>query len=105
MKINLDRKFITSITLLGILFMIIVGFLLFNPSNYSQFQVIYRDDRREWALVPESGMSRVRPKFYDTWDQRVIQSIGGEDQVLDSVFSRIGSWSMALAIIEEKRNK
>ena len=69
-----------------------------NPQNRSQFQVIYKDASREWTILP-SGMSRVQTKFHDTWDQRMIEVI--DDEALDNLLSRVGSWSAALAIMEE----
>jgi len=70
-----------------------------NPKKRSQFQVIYKDTNREWALVPDSGLSRVNLKFHDTWDRRLTTSI--EDETLSNLLSRIASWSAALAIMEE----
>ena len=81
-----------------------IWFLCENPEKRSEFQIIYRDDCREWALIPDSGMSRVRPKFYETWERRTEPSLGGENRILSSLLLHIGSWSAALAIIEEFRN-
>ena len=75
-------------------------YLAENVKNRSEFQVIYKDARREWALVPESGMSRVRLKFSETWDRRLENSIGGEDLDLEAFLSRLSSWSAALAAME-----
>ena len=80
-------------------------YLAENAEKRSEFQVIYKDASREWALVPESGLSRVHLKFHETWDRRLKQSIGGKNQVLNNLLSRIGSWSAALALMEEIMNK
>jgi hypothetical protein len=67
----------------------------------SPFQVIYRDGEREWALLPSGGMSRVSLRFCKTWVRRTEQSLGGERRVLDGLLSQIGSWSGALATVED----
>jgi hypothetical protein len=72
-----------------------------NGKVESPFQVIYKDENREWALLPREGMSRVFPEFSKTWVRRIKPSIGGEDHVLDGLLSQIGSWSAALATIED----
>ena len=69
-----------------------------NPKNRCEFQVIFKDTSREWTILP-SGMSRVQAKFHDTWDRRLVTSI--EDESLSNLLSRVGSWSAALAIMEE----
>ncbi len=66
-----------------------------------QFQLIYKDKSREWALLPTGGMSRVSPQFNLTWLRRTEMSIGGEDRFLDGLLSQIGSWSTALSTIED----
>ena len=75
-----------------------------NPDSCSEFQIIYKDKSREWALVPGTGMSRVQPEFNLTWDQRTKLSIGGENTELGIILSHIGSWSTALALVEEFGN-
>ena len=75
-----------------------------NAKKRSEYQVIYRDHCREWVLTPLGGeprLSRVHLKFNVTWDRRLKQSIGGNHQVLSNLLSHIGSWSTALATIEE----
>jgi len=76
-----------------------------NIEPESQFQIIYKDKDREWALTPKShkSMSRVSPKFFLTWERRTQNSIGGVNRFLDSLLSQIGSWSEALATIEDFR--
>ncbi|MHA1298706.1 MAG: hypothetical protein ACTSO9_04595 [Candidatus Helarchaeota archaeon] len=66
----------------------------------SPYQIIYRDADRVWALTPEAGMSRVSPKFNQTWVRRTKLVIGG-DHILDGLLSQITSWSEALATIED----
>ncbi|MHA1650949.1 MAG: hypothetical protein ACTSYB_12205 [Candidatus Helarchaeota archaeon] len=44
---------------------------------------------------------RLYPKFYTTWERSNIQSIGDEDQTFAELLSTIGSWTVALATIEE----
>ena len=68
----------------------------------SIYQIIYQDKDRVWALVSEPGMSRVSPKFCETWVRRTKLAIGG-DHVLDGLLSQITSWSEALATIEDWR--
>ncbi|MHC1591572.1 MAG: hypothetical protein ACXQS8_05760, partial [Candidatus Helarchaeales archaeon] len=80
-------------------------YLAENKEPQSEFQVIYRDQCREWAVLPHAGMSRVHPQFHQTWKRRTIKSIGGESQLLESILSRIGSWSAALATIEDASRK
>ena len=72
-----------------------------NGQVESPFQIIYKDEDREWALLPTEGMSRVFPKFSQTWVRRTELSIGGEDRFLDGLLSQIGSWSAALSTIED----
>ncbi|MHA1381669.1 MAG: hypothetical protein ACTSRG_25145 [Candidatus Helarchaeota archaeon] len=76
-------------------------YLCENEKVESQFQIIYKDSDREWALSPTKGMSRVSPKFSITWNRRIKQSIGGENRPLDGLLSQIQSWSTALATIED----
>ncbi len=76
-------------------------YLCENGEVESPFQVIYKDENREWAFLPSEGMSRVFPEFSKTWVRRTKPSIGGEDHVLDGLLSQIGSWSAALATIED----
>ncbi|NHI93219.1 MAG: hypothetical protein EAX96_12015 [Candidatus Lokiarchaeota archaeon] len=75
--------------------------LYLSDQYQSEYQIILRKNDREWALVPETGMSRVSLKFNETWDRRVNSKKGGENQVLESLLSFIGSWSAALALIED----
>jgi len=79
-------------------------YLCENYSSESTFQVIYRDASREWAILPQcptKGLSKLYPKFYTTWERRKYQSIGGEHQTFGELLSTIGSWSVALATLEE----
>jgi len=76
-------------------------YLAENIEVDSQFQIIYRDKSREWALLPRKGMSRVLPVFSKTWVTRQIPSIGGDSHVLDGILSLCGSWSAALASVED----
>ncbi|MHA1381499.1 MAG: hypothetical protein ACTSRG_24295, partial [Candidatus Helarchaeota archaeon] len=76
-------------------------YLAENLEADCQFQIIYRDKCREWALLPHKGMSRVLPAFSKTWVTRQKSSIGGDNLVLDGILSLCGSWSAALANIED----
>lgn len=76
-------------------------YLCENGEKESQYQIIYQDKDREWALLPNGGMSRVHPKFSITWVRRTILSIGGVEIILDQLLSQIESWSAALATIED----
>ena len=79
-------------------------YLCENHPNESLFQVIYRDATRKWAILPNcqaKGLSKLYPKFYTTWDRRKDQSIGGEHQIFAELLSTIGSWTAALATLEE----
>ncbi len=78
-------------------------YLAENAEIDSPFQIIYKDDQREWALTPNGGMSRVFPQFSRTWLRRQTFSLGGDDLILDGLLSQIGSWSAALATIEDWR--
>ncbi|MFX0133511.1 MAG: hypothetical protein ACFFDN_07705 [Candidatus Hodarchaeota archaeon] len=75
-------------------------YLCENAKPESIFQIIYKDEDREWALLPNGGMSRVFPEFSKTWVRRMQISIGG-DIILDGLLSQIKSWSAALATIED----
>ena len=72
-----------------------------NAEAESPFQIIYKDKDREWALLPNEGLSRVSPKFSRTWIRRTELGIGGENLILDGLLSQMGSWSAALATIED----
>jgi len=76
-----------------------------NDKKYREiYQVIYRDATREWAILPQcpsNGLSKLYPKFYTTWDRRKDQSIGGDHQTFAELLSTIGSWTAALATLEE----
>ncbi|MHA1300377.1 MAG: hypothetical protein ACTSO9_13240 [Candidatus Helarchaeota archaeon] len=41
------------------------------------------------------------PVFSKTWVTRQIPSIGGDSHVLDGILSLCGSWSAALASVED----
>ena len=76
-------------------------YLCENLENDSIFQIIYKDEFREWALLPREGMSRVNSSFALSWDRRIKLSIGGDDRILDGLLSQIESWSAALATIDD----
>ncbi len=76
-------------------------YLCENNSPDSPFQIIYQDDARTWALCPQKGMAKVYPRFYTTWERRTYISFGGEHQILDELLTSIGSWTVALATIED----
>ena len=76
-------------------------YLAENKEIKSPFQIIYKDKDREWALLPDGGMSRVSPEFSKTWVKRTEPSIGGENHILDGLLSQIRSWSAALATVED----
>jgi len=76
-------------------------YLCENNSSESPFQIIYQDDARTWALCPQKGMAKVHPRFYTTWERRTYISFGGEHQILDELLTSIGSWTVALATIED----
>lgn len=70
----------------------------------SPFQVIYQDEERIWSIMPghkADGLSRIWPKFHHTWDYRVKLSIGGDHRILAGILSSIGSWTTALATMED----
>jgi hypothetical protein len=76
-------------------------YLCENQKPDSVFQIIYKDDNCEWALLPKVGMSRMLPDFSLSWVRRTQISIGGDDRILDGLLSQIKSWSAALATIED----
>ncbi|TFF85793.1 MAG: hypothetical protein EU551_03250 [Promethearchaeota archaeon] len=77
-------------------------YLCENEGAESPFQIIFKDESREWALLKNKGMSRVLPNFSLSWVRRTkITSIGGDGTVLDGLLSQIYSWSCALATIED----
>ena len=81
-------------------------YLCENLLSESPFQVIYRDIDREWALMPRqqaNGLSKVCPQFFKTWIRRRKLSVGGDNQILDGILSTIGSWTVALAYLEDFR--
>jgi hypothetical protein len=76
-------------------------YLCENEEVLSDFQIIYKDKHREWALLSDRGMSRLLPNFSLSWVRRNKISIGGEDRALDGLLCQITSWSCALATIED----
>jgi len=72
------------------------------PSDHP-FQTIYQDETREWALLPHSrgGVAKVYPQFYLTWERRTKISFGGEHQIFEELLATIGSWTIALATVED----
>ena len=67
------------------------------------FQIIYRDNKREWSLLPnkKKGLSRLHPTFHLSWERRVKLSIGGDFRALSGILTSIRSWTVALASIED----
>ena len=79
-------------------------YLCENHPSESPFQVIYRDAAREWAILPQcpsKGLPKLYPNFYTTWERRKYQSVGGEHQSFAKLLCTIGSWTIALATLEE----
>jgi hypothetical protein len=70
-----------------------------NGEVKSEFEIIFKNGEREWALST-SGVSRVSPKFYETWERRT-QPLGGEDRFLDGLLAMMWSWSSALGTLED----
>jgi hypothetical protein len=46
-------------------------------------------------------MAKVYPQFYKSWERRTKISFGGDHQIFEEVLSTIGSWTVALATIED----
>ncbi len=70
----------------------------------SPFQILYQDRASTWTLLPncqKAGLSKMYPAFYLTWERGRKESFGGEYQIFDETISSIGSWTVALATIEE----
>ncbi|MFX1293336.1 MAG: hypothetical protein ACFFD2_00560 [Promethearchaeota archaeon] len=81
-------------------------YLCENLPVESPFQIIYKNDELTWAILPnhkKDGLSRIYPKFYNSWDYRKKLSLGGDYRILSGIFSFIGSWTVALALIEDFR--
>jgi len=81
-------------------------YLCENTVYESPFQVIYRDSGREWTLSPhqsQEGLSKLYPRFSLTWMRRRKESIGGDPQILNGLLTTIGSWTVALALLEDFR--
>lgn len=78
-------------------------YLCENIPPESPFQIIYHDSVRDWALLPQrkDALSKFSPRFYTSWERRQKLSIGGDSQVLDALLSCIGSWTVALAFLED----
>lgn len=79
-------------------------YLCENLTVENPFQIIYHDRERIWALLPDrkkDGLSRLWPKFHQSWDYRKKISLGGDHRILAGVFSFISSWTTALACIED----
>jgi hypothetical protein len=74
-----------------------------NCSSESPFQIIYNDSIHEWALLPqkEGILAKFSPKFHTLWERRQKVSIGGDYKILDALLSLIGSWTVALAFLED----
>ncbi|MHA1650293.1 MAG: hypothetical protein ACTSYB_08870 [Candidatus Helarchaeota archaeon] len=53
------------------------------------------------SQCPSKGLSKLYPHFYTTWERRKYHSIGGEDQTFAELLCTIGSWTVALATLEE----
>ena len=69
----------------------------------SPFQIIYQDSFRTWAIAPlqKEGIAKIHPKFYLTWERRRKISFGGDHQIFDELLTTIGSWTVALATVED----
>ncbi|NVM29079.1 MAG: hypothetical protein HWN65_09555 [Candidatus Helarchaeota archaeon] len=81
-------------------------YLCENLPIKSPFQIIFQDQERTWAILPvrrKDGLSRIWPKFYQSWDYRKKISLGGDHRILAGVLSFISSWTAALASIEDFR--
>jgi hypothetical protein len=79
-------------------------YLCENLTPESPFQIIYQDSERLWAILPgkqHNGLSRIWSYFHLSWDYRKRDSLGGDYRILSGVLSFIGSWSAALANIED----
>lgn len=75
-----------------------------NAPVQSPFQVIYRDPVKEWAILPSHSthaLSKIAPYFSTIWERRTQLSIGGEFQELADLLATIGSWTIALATLED----
>ena len=58
----------------------------------------------KWAILPrcsQNSLSKIYPKFYMTWERRKTQTIGDDSQIFAELLTTIGSWSVALATIED----
>ncbi|NVM53919.1 MAG: hypothetical protein HWN66_09470 [Candidatus Helarchaeota archaeon] len=69
----------------------------------SPFQIIYQDEARIWSILPQQkeGMTKVYSKFYTSWECRRKLSFGGDHKIFDELLTTIGSWTTALAAIED----
>ena len=79
-------------------------YLCENLPGASPFQVIYRDGSRTWAILPkrkEEDLTRVHIRFCTSWERRRELIFGGDHRLLAGILSSIGSWSTALAVIED----
>ncbi len=79
-------------------------YLCENLPTSSPLQIIYRDASRTWAILPqrkEDGLMRVYARFSTSWDRRRELTFGGDYRILAGILSSIGSWSAALAVIED----
>ena len=79
-------------------------YLCENVPVESPFQVIYHNNGRKWAILPlcsQNSLSKIYSKFHTTWERRRTQSIGGDSQIFAELLTTIGSWSVALATIED----
>ncbi|MHA1356722.1 MAG: hypothetical protein ACTSRC_01270 [Candidatus Helarchaeota archaeon] len=79
-------------------------YLCENRPVQSPFQIIYQDPSRTWAILPhqrKDEISRVYAHFFRSWERRRVPVFGGDYRVLSGILSSIGSWSTALATIED----
>jgi hypothetical protein len=79
-------------------------YLCVNISPSSQFQVIYRDNKYEWAILPqqqEDGLMKINSKFSKSWQRRKRMCFGLSHRVLNGLIWNVSSWTTALATIEE----
>ncbi len=79
-------------------------YLCENSTAENPLQIIYQDMERTWAFLPDhkhNGISRLWPKFHQSWDYRKKISLGGDHRILAGILSYISSWTTALACIED----
>lgn len=78
-------------------------YLCENSHNSSPFQLIYKDSLREWSIRPnrkQDNLSKIHSSFHMSWDRR-RKNYGGDFRFLEDILSSIGSWTVALAMLED----